>query len=93
MRKQKLEMKRAIVVEEAKSDSQAQIQILPNQKRRKHKSLLQVYDLFLHNDLQLLSMGNFYMFARPDGERCLLTASRGQTVVKNAQGHQVMPAF
>lgn len=45
------------------------------------------------NDLPLLSSGDFYVYARPDGERCLLTASKGQTQVKNMQGNLVMAMF
>jgi hypothetical protein len=55
------------------------LNVKPNKpgKVKKHrppyKSPLQVYDYLLSSDLEMLKdHGSFLVYARPDGERCLL---------------------
>ena len=62
-------------------------------KKKKKRSLLQIYDHFLPNDLASLSQRNFFIFARPDGERCLLIAGKGKTRITNLSGNDLGNPF
>ena len=48
---------------------------------------LQVHDFLLRQDLGMLQeSSSFMMFARPNGERCLVTSSNCRTLARNTQG-------
>jgi len=49
--------------------------------------------LLLGSDLDVLKFGEFLVYARPDGERCLLTSGKGKTMAYNLQGHFINQKF
>ncbi len=75
------------------SESSSSTNSVNKRKKKKSKSLLQIYDHFLPNDLAQLSQKNFFIFVRPDGERCLLFTGNGKTQVKNLKGNLVIDPF
>ena len=48
---------------------------------------LQIHDYLLKQDLEILSDDSFMVFARPEGDRCLVTSYQGKTVARNSQGY------
>lgn len=48
---------------------------------------LQIHDYLLKQDLEILNDDSFMIFARPEGDRCLVTSCQGKTVARNSQGY------
>jgi len=43
--------------------------------------------LLSYSDLEnLSSFGAYYVYAKPDGERCLITTRLGKTIARNEKG-------
>lgn len=49
-------------------------------------SQLQVHDFMLRQDLDMLNDASFMVYARPEGERCLVSSSNGSTIARNSSG-------
>lgn len=58
---------------------------MKNKKSQKpYKSKLQLYQMFLNSDIPLLKDGSeFYVYARPEGVRCLIISGGGRTTARN----------
>ena len=56
-----------------------------NKKQIKsYVSKLQLYEMFLNTDLQSLKDGSeFYVYARPEGIRCLIISGKGRTIARS----------
>ena len=52
----------------------------------KYAKILQVHEFMLHEDLEMID-DSFWVCARPNGDRCLITSFKGKTVVNNSQGY------
>ena len=52
--------------------------------KRTYRKVLQVHDMLLHHDVATLDANNFYVYARPDGERCYVRTGPGKTLAINS---------
>ena len=48
---------------------------------------LQIPEIMMSNDINLLNKEDYWFYARPDGERCLISSGFCKTIARSSQGH------
>jgi hypothetical protein len=54
--------------------------------RIRYAKMLQVHEFMLPEDIEMID-DSFWVCARPSGDRCLVSAIKGKTIVNNSQGY------
>ena len=90
---------RKLSFEKMSDDEDHSTMTLPSKKKRPSKKtaqfekdriryakMLQVHEFMLPEDIEMID-DSFWVCARPSGDRCLVSAVKGRTVVNNSQGY------